>query len=510
MLSFKRSASSTSRKKPPILLKYRSSVYYIAAVTGVGLFTDVCLYPLYTPAIPFRLRDLGYTNISSLTGWLAAAYAAGLIVATFPFAWLGSRVRSKRNLLLAAVTLFMVGIVMFLAVSNYAGMVVARFVQGASGAGIWTLGLALVADNVDKAQMGKMMGLAMIGYSFGTSIGQPVGGLLYANLGWIAPSVFALILRECLLFFGDRALSVSAVGFDFVLRLLVVEKFEAWRWQADASEPLQDVSVTASPESRPANVDEADKDKIAITDEMRAQAEAGLMAPSGLPSDAKSAKIKYDSIAAIRYLLFRLKSLTPLLVSFLNGFIFSSERCFVAVLNLTDVLAGIYNTALVLRLNQRYGLDSEGAGLVFFAVAIPAAIISPISGWLTDKFGWRPLSTLCCLLFVPALCLLVIEQLPLPAFIVLLSLCGCCSGLINTPVMACLANVAETSGGICGTSHTFGAFNLTFSLAAFVGPIVAGQVLEVLGVATGFKVIVGMAAALSLLLAPMAWVYMRK
>ena len=99
--------------------------------------------PLFTPAIPFRLETLGYGQISSLTGWLSAAYAAGLIIATFPFVWLGARSRSKRNLLLAALLLMAVGVIILMVVPNYAAMVAGRVLQGASGAGIWTLGLAL-------------------------------------------------------------------------------------------------------------------------------------------------------------------------------------------------------------------------------------------------------------------------------------------------------------------------------------------------------------------------------
>lgn len=118
---------------------------------GVAIFAEVphTFSPLFTPAIPFRLETLGYDQISSLTGWLSAAYAAGLIIATFPFVWLGARTPSKRNLLLAALTLMAVGVVILMVVPNYAAMVAGRVLQGASGAGIWTLGLALGACPAD-------------------------------------------------------------------------------------------------------------------------------------------------------------------------------------------------------------------------------------------------------------------------------------------------------------------------------------------------------------------------
>lgn len=82
---------------------------------------------------------MGFLN----KGWLSAAYAGGLIIATFPFTWLGDRYKSKRTTLLGALSLTATAILLFLFVSNYPAMFVARVLQGAGGAGVWTLGLAL-------------------------------------------------------------------------------------------------------------------------------------------------------------------------------------------------------------------------------------------------------------------------------------------------------------------------------------------------------------------------------
>ena len=40
------------------------------------------------------------------------------------------------------------------------------------------------------------------------------------------------------------------------------------------------------------------------------------------------------------------------------------------------------------------GFDPEAAGLYLIAQAIPMALLSPLSGWLSDRFGSRVLSTL--------------------------------------------------------------------------------------------------------------------
>lgn len=62
---------------------------------------------------------------------------------------------------------------------------------------------------------------------------------------------------------------------------------------------------------------------------------------------------------------------------------------------------------------------------------------------------------------------------------------------------------------VLSASHCYGAFNLAFSTSAFVGPIIAGQILQATGTATGFKIQCGLTAALALLCIPLAFVYMR-
>ena len=82
-----------------------------------------------------------------------------------------------------------------------------------------------------------------------------------------------------------------------------------------------------------------------------------------VPAIPPAKKRGFDHLAAVVYMVFHMRVLTPLLISFVNGFL----------------TTGIYNTALVLRLNERYGLDSTAAGLVYFAVAIPQTVVSPLA-----------------------------------------------------------------------------------------------------------------------------------
>lgn len=92
---------------------------------------------------------------------------------------------------------------------------------------------------------------------------------------------------------------IHSVGFDFLLRVFVIEKHEVANWRGDEA-------VTTSAGQSP----ELGEDmKIVET----------------APPEPVKDKPHYDSLAAIKYLMFNLRALVPLMVSFLNGFIFSGK-----------------------------------------------------------------------------------------------------------------------------------------------------------------------------------------
>ena len=85
---------------------------------------------------------------------------------------------------------------------------------------------------------------------------------------------------------------------------------------------------------------------------------------------------------------------------------------------------GVLDSAMTLRLNQRYGLDSLGAGLVFIANAVPAAIAGPIAGYFADKYGPKWIALFGVLGTCPVTALLCIDRMPLAGFTVVLAAVG--------------------------------------------------------------------------------------
>lgn len=144
-------------------------------------------------------------NVGREVGWLVTSYAIGLVISSPVFAVLGEMTRTRRTPLLVSLLFMAAATVLFMVSDTYALMIVARVLQGISASGIWTLGLSLVCDSVPEERLGIVLGYVMIGMSCGGAIGPVAGGVLYAELGWRAPFIFALGLSESFPDFFEKA-----------------------------------------------------------------------------------------------------------------------------------------------------------------------------------------------------------------------------------------------------------------------------------------------------------------
>ena len=101
-------ADPLSGRRAPFCLRQRSSTWFIAFAVGWGVLVDLSSYSLVVPVVPFRLEALGYDDIGGKTGWLVAAYAAGLIVSSPVAGWIGAKYKN-RQVPLTLGLLFMAG-----------------------------------------------------------------------------------------------------------------------------------------------------------------------------------------------------------------------------------------------------------------------------------------------------------------------------------------------------------------------------------------------------------------
>jgi len=153
--------SSSSAPSPQRGLHWRSSSAFILATVTVGLFTDLFLYGLVVPVLPFLLSSrlhIPEPEIQAHVSGLLAAYAGASVVFSVPAGVISDRVRTRRTPFLAGLGALLASTVLLAVGQSVAVLVLARVLQGTSAAVVWTVGLALVRDTVGTENLGKTMG----------------------------------------------------------------------------------------------------------------------------------------------------------------------------------------------------------------------------------------------------------------------------------------------------------------------------------------------------------------
>ncbi|KAF8550301.1 MFS general substrate transporter [Imleria badia] len=430
-------------------LKWRSSVPFITAAVGVGITTDLLVYSIIIPVMPFQLERLKYHSVSALTGWLLCAYSVGLVLSTIPIAMFAERSSSRRAPLTIGLFALLGAQVLLMEAPNYALMAVARVLQGISSSMIWVVGLALLCDTAPEQNVARQLGFAMTGLSIGLMVGTPAGGSLYTRFGFRAPFIFGEI---CTLV-------------DLILRLLIIERDVALRWGYDPA-TRQHVNVVADLEAP--SLSHRSPDNAGSSPEQNTTVVDPEPTPSTLDSRTPSANnLTLSEISLVR------KPLPMLSVIRLLG---QSSRAVVALI--MSLIYGTVNSmqepSLPLHLQAVWNYNSEKVGLVYMAGLLPALISSPLAGILVDRIGADYITTTCLLLTLPWWIILALRK-SIAVFIVALALQSFFVSGVVPPVTAELATVSRRMPGV-GYAHVYGAFNLAFGIGTAVGPIIGGQV----------------------------------
>lgn len=148
-------------KSKPLGLEWRSSSFFVVSTVGIGLFTDLFLYGLVVPVLPFMLQDrvhLEPPQIQSHVSGLLAAYAGASVIFSLPAGIIADKSSSRQLPFLVGLSALLVATLLLLLGQTVAVLAIARVLQGISGAVVWTVGLALILDTVGPNNLGKTMG----------------------------------------------------------------------------------------------------------------------------------------------------------------------------------------------------------------------------------------------------------------------------------------------------------------------------------------------------------------
>ncbi|KAH3949204.1 hypothetical protein HBI56_103080 [Parastagonospora nodorum] len=435
--------------KPPIFLKYRSSDAFIIGTISLAVFTDMFLYGVIVPVIPFALQTRSHVAWDRTQYWvsvLIAIYGASLLAFSPICGWLADRGSSRRSPLLLGL-LALLGSTVLLNVGSSVGIFVAgRILQGASAAVVWVVGLALLADTVPQEQLAQASGWLSLGMSLGILLSPLLGGVVFDHAGYNA--VFGM--------------AYALIGLDIVLRLLLVEKKVAARWDPDVAGRAP---VVAS--------DELDEGKTTTTP------------PSdGIPDEEKAAT-GGPEIDPTAFRQRRRDRLPPVLSLLYSRRLWAALVC--ALLQAT--LMTSFDSVLTIHAANIFNFSATGAGLLFLPILLPG-FLAPLFGWLSDKFGGRYFVTVGFLCACPPLvCLRFVNENTIKDKVLLcalLAITGLFLAATFPPIMAEISSVVEAKeksmlarghpgfgkGGAYAQAYAL--FNMAFAAGCMAGPLLAG------------------------------------
>lgn len=230
---FKSGEKRTPQSRPPHFLAFRSSSTFILTTVCIAIFTDILLYGIIVPVIPFALTSRVGVDEGSVQTWnaiLLACYTIALFVGS-PLVGLYADHTSSRRWPLLVGLVSLAGSTIFLCLGRtIALLIIGRILQGLSAAIVWTVGLALMVDTVPD-KIGEAMGYSAIAMSMGLLVSPAIGGAVFAAKGYYAVYYIA---------FGCMFL-------DIVLRLILIEKKIARQWISDEQESSGPNRNTAGP-----------------------------------------------------------------------------------------------------------------------------------------------------------------------------------------------------------------------------------------------------------------------
>ncbi|KAI1139310.1 MFS transporter-like protein [Hypoxylon sp. FL0543] len=456
-----------STKTPPWALHWRSNTLFIIATVAVGLFTDLFLYGLVVPVLPFMLRDrldIPEDKIQSYVSNLLAAYAGASVVSSLPAGWIADRTGSRQAPFLSGLAALLAATIMLALGQSIPVIFVARVLQGVSAAVVWTIGLAMVLDTVGPENLGKVVGSIFSFISVGELMAPVIGGVLYEKTGYE----------------GVFGVAAGVLVLDFLMRLLVVEKKTAAKY-CDAPRPELRTESQSRHNSHGTIGSEA-----ASGDGEEGATETDALIPNKKPEDDDEDpyKIHHEPSRLVRAL--------PILVCF------RSPRLLVGlgIAFVQASLLAVFDATIPTEAQSLFGFTSLQAGLLFIALDVPYLVLGPVAGWAVDRYGAKLAAVVGFGYLVPVLVLL---RLPadhilsgtnnVVLYCALLALNGVGLAIIGSPSVVETSAVVEKFNkanpaffGANGPYAQLYGFNSLFFCAGLtVGPVAAGALRDGVG-----------------------------
>jgi hypothetical protein len=274
---------------------------------------------------------------------------------------------------------------------------------------------------------------------FGSLIAPIVGGVVYKSAG----------------FTGVFGIGIGVLVVDFIMRILVIEKKIAHRYDANIKDPF-----IADDEAQ----DEDDSE------------EQPLLGPG-----KEAFRIPEQQSKAVRKV--------PLLYCLKDGRVLSA--LLVALVQAT--LLASFDATVTTEAQSLFNFSSLEAGLLFIPLGVFDLIVGPLAGWAVDRYGTKPVATTSYFYLVPVLVSLRAvrpggkDQIIL--YNALLALCGIGIAAIGAPSIVEAGDVVnkyhKANPGFFGETgpyaQLYGLNSMIFSAGLTMGPFVSGGLRDSIG-----------------------------
>jgi EmrB/QacA subfamily drug resistance transporter len=158
-----------------------SRKWYVMAAAALGIFLATIDGSIVNIALPTLVRSFG-TDFSTVE-WVVLAYMLSLAVLLLGVGRLAD-MKGKKRIYTAGFVVFTAGSVLCGLSPTIHWLIGARVLQGAGGAMILGLGMAVVTEAFPPNERGKALGISGAMASLGIVTGPTLGGLLLSVLSW--------------------------------------------------------------------------------------------------------------------------------------------------------------------------------------------------------------------------------------------------------------------------------------------------------------------------------------
>jgi EmrB/QacA subfamily drug resistance transporter len=412
--------------------------------TTVLLITTVLsfLIPFMGSALNIALPSIGNEfNLNVvLLSWVTTVYILASASLLIPFGKLAD-IYGRAKIFIIGTIVFTIGCALAIFSVNGTMLIIMRGVQGIGGAASFATCAAILTSEFPVEERGKVLGINAAAIYLGLSVGPPLGGIITSVMGWRGIFFFTSVVSVLVTIATVLRMKTTAV-------LLSKEKFDL----------ISSVIYTL----------------------ILVQIMSGISLLSATVPVA-TVLIAAGVILGVAFFWTQSRSKKPLidLSIFKNnrGFTFSNLA---ALANYSGTWAVSFLLSLYLQYNK--GFDPLKAGLIMIASPVIQAIVSPISGRLSDRIEPRILSSVGMAISALGIGMLTVinKDTSISYIVVCLLILGFGYAMFSSPnTYAVMSSVQRKYLGIAsatlGTMRQVGMM-LSMAICTIVFNLVIGQV----------------------------------